>query len=338
MTGRTLGSIVGMLALGRLAAAEPAARGGTAYERVVVPIFQARCVECHGEQKQKAKLALHTWEGLLQGSDAGPVIVAGKPDESVLLTRLRLPLADEEHMPPAEHPQPSPDEIALLAHWIAQGAPRAASLAELHLPEALAQAAEQLPARLAAVARPAASADPLWEPDAATVAKQRASLAAQVAELQRRFPGALTYESRTSPALHFTAAGFGQSFGDAELAALETLREQLVSLDISNTAVTDASAPILARCEKLRVLRAAFTGVGDATAQAVAALPGLELLALSDTKVTAASVGAWTKMKSLRSLRVADTEAQQPAQAANLPVVASAADIVPPLEVPKPAP
>src|SRR5687768_8918211 len=59
-----------------------AVRGATAYDEIVVPILRARCVECHGEQKQKAKLAVHTWDSLQKGSDAGPILVAGKPDES----------------------------------------------------------------------------------------------------------------------------------------------------------------------------------------------------------------------------------------------------------------
>src|SRR5689334_19712735 len=52
------------------------ARAASAYDEVVAPILRARCAECHGEQKQKAKLALHTWETLMHGSEGGPVIVA----------------------------------------------------------------------------------------------------------------------------------------------------------------------------------------------------------------------------------------------------------------------
>src|SRR5436190_9914480 len=77
-----------------------AARAASAYDEVIAPILRARCAECHGEQKQKAKLALQTWETLMRGSEGGPVVIAGKPGESLLLQRLRLPLADEEHMPP----------------------------------------------------------------------------------------------------------------------------------------------------------------------------------------------------------------------------------------------
>src|SRR5688572_22163332 len=99
---------------GGMPAAETSAGSATAYETLIAPIFRARCIECHGEHKQKAKLALHAWDAVLRGSEAGPVFVAGQPDESVLIERLRRPVADDEHMPPEDRPQPGPEEIALL--------------------------------------------------------------------------------------------------------------------------------------------------------------------------------------------------------------------------------
>lgn len=294
-------------------------------------MLKARCTECHGEQKQKAKLALHTWEGLVKGSDAGAVLVAGKPGESALVQRMKLPLTDEEHMPPAEKPQPAAEEIALLVHWIERGASQTATLAELKLPAQLATVAAQLPAKLAAMARAAAQADPLWEFDPAVVEKARAARAAEVAALQRRFPGALSYESRTSAALHFTAAGFGRDFGDAELALLATLREQIVMLDLSGSGVTEKSAEVIGGFSKLRVLRAGSTRVGDKTVRRIAVLPALESISLADTAITEASVGALAKLRTLRALRVAGTAAERAAQAANLPVGPSAADLIPPV-------
>jgi hypothetical protein len=320
-----------------LASIQTVHAAASAYDEIIAPIFRARCVECHGEKKQKAKLALHTYDGVLRGSDAGPIVVAGKPDDSVMLQRLRLPLGDEDHMPPQDHPQPAAEEIALLARWIERGASSKTTLAELDLPAPLAKAMEQLPNKLAEIEKAQPPAEALWEFDPAAVAKLRAPLANKVAELQRRFPGALSYESRTSAALHFTAVGFGRAFGDAELARLAAVSDDLVLLDVSGTGITDASAPVLARCTKLRVLRAGFTDVGDVTAQTAAALPSLELLALSETKVTAASVGALSKQRTLRALRVAGTAAERPAQAANLPVAPSAADLLPPAP-PEPEP
>lgn len=266
------------------------------YDQVVGPLLQARCAECHGEQKQKAKLALHTWEGLERGSDAGPVVVAGKPRESSLLERLRLPLSDEEHMPPEAKPQPSPEEITLLSHWIAAGASRTATLSELKLPAEAAEFARRLADRLAAESSSAGNPEAVWEMDPAAIARAREPLARKVAEIQSRYPGALTYESRTATTLIFSALGLGKSFGNDDLASLLPLAGVLQRLDLSQTSVTDDCAPVLAQFSQLRTLRAANTELGDATMAALADLPLLEKVSFFGTKVTPAGLSMIKKI------------------------------------------
>lgn len=301
------------------------ARAASVYDEVVARIFEARCVECHGPDKQKAKLALNTWETAARGSDGGPIWVAGKPADSVLLQRMRLPVDDEEHMPPKDRPQPAAEELALIEQWIERGASRSAAVGDLALSDALKRAVSELPAKLAAVAVPA-HAEPLWELDAAAVAKVRAPLAVAVKELQQRFPGALSYESRTSPALHFTAVGLGKAFGDAELKALGRLGNELVMLDVSGTAITDASATVLASFAKLRVLRLSETAVTDRTVSALATLSKLETLSLHGTAISPACVPELAKLGALRKLYVAETGAAGAAKTAGLPVVRAAVD------------
>ena len=310
------------------------ARSASAYDAIIQPIFRARCVECHGEKKQKAKLALHTWEALMRGSDAGLVVKQRQPNESELLKRMLLPLEDDEHMPPEETPQPSAAEIALLKAWIEAGATTTVTLAGLALPADLTRAAAELPAKLAAVEKARAQAEPRWEFNADDVAKARAPTAARVLELQQRFPGALTYESRTSAVLHFTAAGMGQTFGDTELTELMEIAAEIVLLDVAGTAITDAAASLWPRFERLRVLRAGFTAIGDATVAALSQLPQLEVLTLNDSRLSENCIPRLKKMAKLRSLRLGGTSAENPAQAAQLPLVPSARDFPPPAPVP----
>ena len=51
----------------------------------IAPILEARCVHCHGGAKPKGGLSLVSSERFQAGGDSGPVISAGKPDESLLL-------------------------------------------------------------------------------------------------------------------------------------------------------------------------------------------------------------------------------------------------------------
>lgn len=95
---------------------------GSEFATKVLPLLTERCGKCHNPDKQKGDLVLTTKDGILAGGENGAVLVAGKPDDSTMLTNLLLPLTDDAHMPPEGKPQPTPEEIALLRAWIAAGA------------------------------------------------------------------------------------------------------------------------------------------------------------------------------------------------------------------------
>jgi len=87
----------------------------------IEPLLKQRCFECHShEKKMKGGLTLDSRSGWEQGGDSGPTLVAGKPEESLLIKMVRW--SDEEHqMPPKEKLPPA--EIALLEEWVKRGAP-----------------------------------------------------------------------------------------------------------------------------------------------------------------------------------------------------------------------
>jgi mono/diheme cytochrome c family protein len=311
--------VIGFAATMLLAGSALEVRAATAYETIVAPIFEARCSSCHGADRQKGKLALHTWETVARGGDSGPLFVAGKPAESELVRRLRLPEDDEERMPPIDQPQMTKAEVELLIRWVEKGASPDASVDQLGLSAELSKAVGDLPALLRDAAA-SARRDDVWEFDPAAVAAARAPLAQAVEELQRRFPGALAYESRTSDAVHFTAAGIGRDFTDADLHALRAVADRVVVLDLSGAGLTDAAAESLAAFRNVRVLRLGFTRIGDAVARALGGLPSLESLALTGTGVTADGLRALTTLPKLTKLHVA-AELLEPARAVGLRVV-----------------
>jgi mono/diheme cytochrome c family protein len=95
--------------------------GGTAvehFENKVRPLLAARCQKCHGAAKAKGGLRLDTAAGLAKGGDSGPVIIKGKPDESLLIQAVR-------HDGDLKMPQGgklSAREIADLVAWVKAGA------------------------------------------------------------------------------------------------------------------------------------------------------------------------------------------------------------------------
>ncbi len=89
----------------------------------VQALFATRCIECHGEHKQKGKLRLDRFDAVwFEPGEYGVVVERKSPDASELYRRLVLPLEDEDHMPPKKEAQPTQAEIETVRAWIAAGA------------------------------------------------------------------------------------------------------------------------------------------------------------------------------------------------------------------------
>ncbi len=93
------------------------------FEKEILPVLDRACIECHGPDKAKGRLRLDSRAAAFAGGRSGrPAIVPGKPEESELLRRVRLPREDDEAMPSGDDPGLSVAEIASLEKWIAAGA------------------------------------------------------------------------------------------------------------------------------------------------------------------------------------------------------------------------
>ena len=90
------------------------------FESRVRPILVDKCFKCHGEKKQSNGLRLDSREAALKGGDAGPALVAGKPDESLLVQAVAQTHA-ELKMPPSG--KLADAAVAALRQWVSQGAP-----------------------------------------------------------------------------------------------------------------------------------------------------------------------------------------------------------------------
>lgn len=91
------------------------------FVRDVQPIFQSRCLGCHGAEKQRSGLRLDLREAALKGGDSQkPAIVPGKSEDSLLL-RMVSGREEGSRMPPKGDPL-SEVQVRLLRDWINQGA------------------------------------------------------------------------------------------------------------------------------------------------------------------------------------------------------------------------
>ena len=74
------------------------------YAQHIDPIFDANCVTCHGQSKVKGGLRLDAYNLLMEGGTEGAVILPGKPEQSILFTRITLPTDHKKFMPAGGKP------------------------------------------------------------------------------------------------------------------------------------------------------------------------------------------------------------------------------------------
>jgi uncharacterized membrane protein/mono/diheme cytochrome c family protein len=96
------------------------------FQHIILPIFEAKCNKCHGEEKQKGELRLDTFEFTMAGGENSAEkknnIVAGKPADSLTYQLVTSAEDEDMHMPPEGKDQLTKEEVALLKWWIEQGA------------------------------------------------------------------------------------------------------------------------------------------------------------------------------------------------------------------------
>lgn len=89
------------------------------FVRDVQPIFEKRCIQCHGGAAHIAGLRLDDRDAALKGSDRGPVIQPGNAAGSRLIVMVTG--AETKFMPPSG-PHLTAEEVQALRSWIDAGA------------------------------------------------------------------------------------------------------------------------------------------------------------------------------------------------------------------------
>ncbi len=254
---------------------------------VIQPILATNCVSCHNADKAKGDLVLESATDLLAGGKHGAVLVEGNAKESTMVTRLRLPLKDEDHMPPEESPQPTPEEIATIEAWINAGA-RVTGKVELAM-GGISQGdggSQVVPAG--------------GKPKATVAAAAPAAIAA--------LEGALVHVSPMSPEDNLLTIDFAapaSTTDDAKaIGLLKAVRLQAGDLSLARTRITDAALDVVAEMPNLRRLDLRGTDVTDAGLDKLRGMAKLEEIVLAKTKLTPGATETLVAMPALRRVYV----------------------------------
>ena len=84
------------------------------FDRDILPIFDAKCLRCHGAKRRGGKLDMRTVDLMLTGGVTGPAIKQGNAKKSLLIELIHY----NEMPPKKETPIVTKTELDLLRKWI----------------------------------------------------------------------------------------------------------------------------------------------------------------------------------------------------------------------------
>ena len=265
----------------------------TTFDAFIRPILDDRCVACHHAGRAKGGLALDTREAIEEGGDDGPVLVAGRAEESELIHRVWLPLQSEDHMPPEGRPQLTVAEAELIRWWIDRGASFEETLTQAE-PNALIQTIldeyglDEIRTGIFALDVP--------PPDSQDVAAL-AALGVSVSPL-----------AEDEPFLQVRCLDPYACSGDSLTAALHELAPQIAWLDLGRTNADDVTVAALSELPHVTRLHLEQTAITDYGLQNLSGMEYLEYLNLYGTAVSDSGLQHLTSLDGLRALYLWQTD------------------------------
>lgn len=273
------------------------------FEKDVLPILDARCVECHGPDKVKGSLRMDTAAELFSGDKEWWTVIPGDPDKSLLLERIELPADDPDAMPP-KGDRLTTEETETIRRWIAEGAPHGGAASTVAT-----AATASVPA-----GAPAKEDDPA--PDAVAIEAEKA--AAEAATRAAAIETAVTTLrdrkvvvgpiSQSDSGFDVNASLVKPPFGDSDMASLDGLQPVLVWANFARSAITDGGVGSLVGFNRLVKLRLDNTGVGDGAVDALLQLPALETVNLYGSSLTDAGLARLASLPTLRTIYCAESQ------------------------------
>jgi uncharacterized membrane protein len=262
------------------------------FNDLVMPIFEAKCLQCHNSSKSKGDLVMETKELLLKGGKDGKLWDVTQPDLGLLMKRIHLPLDEKEHMPPDGKTQLTESEIAILYAWIKTGANFDNKV--LSLPEG-----DTL--RVLAAKTLKQSADEQFD-----------FAAASDKDIQKLNNNnrVITPLALGSPALAVTF--YNKPFYNTKaLEELKGIGNNITELNLDNMPVKDEDLQIIGGFTNLRKLVLNNTAITGATLSQLKNLANVKTISLSGTTVKADQLAALQPLPKLKHVYLWNTDVQE---------------------------
>ena len=269
------------------------------YDSLIQPVFVAKCQECHGENKSKGKLKLHTKEDFLKGgSGAGnEIVIKGNVEDSELIYRITLPKEDDEAMPPMEdkdHYNPiTKQELDVMKAWISLGASFDLLVSDLdkesknsalhvfqNMPKKMLSKTLALQTKLPDV--------PKANPEFLEKIREQGILAIPIAQ--------------NTNAIYVNASYAGENFNDEKIRLLEPIAGQILWLNLARTNISDKGISMLTKFKLLSRLHLENTNITDAATSHISKLSNLKYLNMYGTNISDTSIPHLKKLGNLKKV------------------------------------
>lgn len=272
------------------------------FPEVIQVVLKDKCGNCHQGGTRKGGLSLADSISISKGGKNGPALVAGNLEKSLLLTRIHLPMSDKKHMPIADKPQLTEEEINLLAAWIKAGAPFQQRMRERNVTDSLRILAE-------------AYIEPYIQKQNEEHFDFAAADTRTIEQLNNNYR-VIKELGKGSPALAVSFYGKAMYSGE-KLKELEPIRTQIIHLNLAKMPVTDEQVDWISKLPNLRRLNLNYSDISDTSMQKLAAMPRLELVSVSGTAISANGLNRLMANKNLKEIYVWDSRIKaEEAQAA----------------------
>jgi uncharacterized membrane protein len=265
----------------------PAAASVAFFASRVAPIFDDKCVQCHGPEKKKGKLRLDSFVYVMRGGKDGAVVKPGDAKNSELYRRVTLPRDNKDAMPAEGKPGLTGAEIKVIEFWITSGA------------------AENLAAEKVSAAPPPPPALLILPPLAADYRPRANRIAALETQLGVRL---IPRSQNPRDGLILRTVSAPERCDDSVLAALKPVADLLVDAELARTKITDEGMKTLGSFTNLRSLDLSHTTVTSRGLASLANLGKLESLNLTATDVDDQGVLPFRRKPGLRHLYLFGTK------------------------------
>ena len=252
------------------------------FSSVIQPIIDQKCVKCHNSKKSNGKLRMHNTKEFMKGGKNGSIINPDTPKISEMYIRIHLPKEEKKHMPPKSGKQLTRQEISLISKWIENGSSFEKSIKEFKLEENIIN-------YFFDTEKPFFPRGKVTAPDEELIRKIRENKII------------INPLYKNSNFLKVSSIN-NLDFNNDDISLLSDIKKNVVSLDLSDSKITDSIFSQLKYFTNLTVLKLNNTTITGKKINQLVELKNLKRIYLVNTNFKDEYINVLTQFRSLQNV------------------------------------